>query len=75
MRLLADRESNGIAVRLYWDRAAAPGREIVVTYRDRAADVAFTIHPPSHRALDAFYHPNCYLESALESVIVRPQAA
>lgn len=73
MRLLADRESNGVAVRLYWDRGAATGREIVVTYRD--AEVAFTIHPPSHRALDAFYHPNCYLESAQQSVIARPQAA
>ena len=75
MRLLADREANGVAVRLYWDRSAPAGREIVVTYRDRATDVAFTIHPPSDRALDAFYHPNCYVESAREGVVVRPQAA
>lgn len=75
MRLLADREAHGVTVRLYWDRAAAPGEEIVVTYRDRAADEAFTIHPPSDRALDAFYHPNCYLETAEKSAIVRPQAA
>lgn len=75
MRLLADRESNGITVRLYWDRAAAPGQEIVVTYRDREADVSYTIRPPSERALDAFYHPNCYLDSAEQSVILRPRAA
>jgi hypothetical protein len=75
MRLLADRESHGITVRLYWDRAAAPGHEIVVTYRDRDADVAYKIHPPSNRALDAFYHPNCYLDSAEEALITRPQAA
>jgi len=60
MRLLASRESNGILVRLFWDDDAACGHDVVVEYRDRSEDVAFVLHPPRDRALDAFYHPNAY---------------
>jgi hypothetical protein len=60
MRLLAVRESCGILVRLFWDEEATTESDVVVQYRDRNADVAFTLRPPRERALDAFYHPNAY---------------
>ena len=64
MRLLAVRESCGIVVRLLWDEAADPDSDVVVEYRDRREGVAFTLHPPRERALDAFYHPNSYIGQA-----------
>jgi hypothetical protein len=69
MRLLAIRENAGIVVRLFWDEAADPDSDVVVEYRDRREGVAYTLHPPRERALDAFYHPNSYLGR------VSPQAA
>jgi hypothetical protein len=60
MRLLAVRESCGILVMLFWDEDAASGSDVVVEYSDRSKDVAYILHPPSDRALDAFYHPNAY---------------
>jgi hypothetical protein len=60
MRLLADRETAGISVRLFWDDDAAPGADIVVKYEDRSEGVSFNFRPPRDRALDAFYHPNAY---------------
>jgi hypothetical protein len=62
MRLLADREAHGIVVRLLWDETSAPGRDVVVEYEDRDEGVAYTLYPPRARALDAFYHPNTYLD-------------
>jgi hypothetical protein len=62
MRLLADREADGIVVRLFWDEASAPGRDVVVEYEDRHEGVAYTLYPPAGRALDAFYHPNSYVD-------------
>ena len=64
MRLLADKESSGIDVQLYWDEAADPDRDAVVTYRDRLEGVAYQLRLPRARALDAFYHPNSYLDAA-----------
>lgn len=61
MRLLADRRTNCISVRLLWDKAAAPGADIVIEYEDRSNGVAYSLHPPRDRALDAFYHPNAYV--------------
>jgi hypothetical protein len=63
MRLLAARESCGIIVRLFWDEEATSGSDVVVEYRDRSEDVAYFLHPPRDRALDAFYHPNAYRRS------------
>ena len=61
VRLLAERESSGVLVRLFWDDAArACDRQIVVEYADCNEDVAFTIYPPREHALDAYYHPNAY---------------
>ena len=61
MRLLAERESSGLVVRLFWnDDARASESEIVVEYEDRTEDVMITLYPPRDRALDAFYHPNAY---------------
>jgi hypothetical protein len=61
MRLLADRTTDGISVRLFWDQAATSGGEIVVEYEDRSQGTAYVLYPPRDRALDAFYHPNAYL--------------
>jgi hypothetical protein len=61
MRLLADRGTHGISVQLFWNEAAAAGAEIVVEYADSRDGVAYMLHPPRDRALDAFYHPNAYL--------------
>ena len=60
MKLLADRGIGGISVRLFWDDSAPAGTDIVLEYEDVKDDVAFTLHPPPDRALDAFYHPNAY---------------
>jgi hypothetical protein len=62
MRLLADRVTDGISVRLFWNQAAAGSGEIVVEYEDRSEGIAYVLHPPRDRALDAFYHPNAYLQ-------------
>ena len=60
MRLLAERENDGILVRLYWDSAADPARDILVRYRDWKQGNGFTVRPPREKALHAFYHPNAY---------------
>jgi hypothetical protein len=67
MRLLAARESGGIVVQLFWDEAAGPDSDVVVEYLDWREGVAFTLHPPRERALDAFYHPNSYLGRAVQA--------
>jgi hypothetical protein len=67
MRLLADRGTHGISVLLFWNEAAAAGAEIVVEYVDSREGVAFMLHPPRDRALDAFYHPNAYLNFAAQA--------
>lgn len=75
MRVLADRDGNGILVRLLWDEASAPGQDVVVEYEDRHEGVAFTLYPPRQRALDAFHHPNSYLNWARESSAAGRHAA
>ena len=61
MRLLAERETSGVVVRLFWDDSAR-GHEpdVVIEYEDRNEQVLMTLYPPRERALDAFYHPNAY---------------
>jgi hypothetical protein len=61
MRLLADRATDGISVRLFWNQAASGSGEIVVEYEDRNEGIAYVLYPPRDLALDAFYHPNAYL--------------
>jgi hypothetical protein len=61
MKLLADRGTSGISVRLLWDDSAATGADIVIEYEDRSEGVSFEFRPPPDRALDAFYHPNAYV--------------
>jgi hypothetical protein len=60
MKLLAERENDGIVVRLFWDDRAAPGEDVILRYRDDRGGQAFTARPPRERALHAFYHPNAY---------------
>jgi hypothetical protein len=68
MTLLADRGTNGITVRLFWDETAPAGSDVYIEYADEREDVTYIFHPPRDRALDAFYHPNAYLQH------VTPQA-
>jgi hypothetical protein len=65
MKLLAERESDGILVRLFWDEDAAPGEDVVLRYRDDRQGLAFSARPPRERALHAFYHPNAYAPAEL----------
>jgi hypothetical protein len=65
MRLLADRGSGSISVRLFWDETAVMGADVLIEYEDRGEGVNYMFHPPRDRALDAFYHPNAYLKLEL----------
>ena len=57
LRELAERQSDGLLVRLLWD----PQRnQTVLRYRDRLTGEAFLIDVPNERALAAFQHPNVY---------------
>ena len=47
---------------LLWNQAANGSGEIVVEYEDRSEGIAYVLYPPRDRALDAFYHPNAYLQ-------------
>ena len=67
MRLLADRGIGGINVRLFWDEAAVSGTDIVLEYEDLNEEVTYVLHPPRERALDAFYHPNAYLDVGFQT--------
>jgi len=65
MKLLAERENEGILVRLYWDDAASPGDDVILRYRDGRSGRTFSARPPRERALHAFYHPNAYAPAEL----------
>jgi hypothetical protein len=67
MRLLADRGTGTISVRLFWDETAALGTDLVIEYEDLGEGLNYVFHPPRDRALDAFYHPNAYLKLELEA--------
>jgi hypothetical protein len=58
---LAERKSDGLIVRLLWDRAR---NQIVLRYRDRLTGDAFMTDVPNARALVAFEHPNAYRPAA-----------
>ena len=65
MKLLAERESDGMMVRLFWDGRAIPGEDVVLRDRDDRRGQALTARPPRERALHAFYHPNAYAPARL----------
>ena len=65
MKLLAERETDGILVRLFWDESAEPGDDLILRYRDQRRSRSFTARPPRERALHAFYHPNAYAPAGL----------
>lgn len=54
IRELAERTSNGTAVRLLWLEGT---RELWVEVREPELDVTIVIPAEPERALDAFYHP------------------
>jgi hypothetical protein len=60
MKLLAERENDGILVRLFWDASGEPGRDVIIRYRDWKQGLAFSFRPPREQALRAFYHPHAY---------------
>jgi hypothetical protein len=59
-RELAERSSDGIVVRLYWDEEAPPGSDLLVVYEDTRWDVHYTLYPSRDEVLEAYYHPNAY---------------
>ena len=63
LRELAEREADGIVVRLFWDDDGTAGVDLIVTYRDERRNQCYLLHPPRAQALDAFYHPNAYVAS------------
>jgi len=54
---LAERRSNGLVVRLLWDR---DGDRTILRYRDGLTGEAFVTEVPKPEALAAFHHPNVY---------------
>jgi hypothetical protein len=60
LRELAERQVDGVVVRLVWNDAAPPGSDISVEYSDERRGEAFILYPPRDSALDAFYHPNAF---------------
>lgn len=56
----AERDGDGVVVRLVWDDAEPLAREVVVADRDERRGESFTLHPPRHRALDAMYRSNAH---------------
>ncbi len=65
MKLLAERENDGILVRLYWDQAAEPDDDVVLKVCDLRAGHVVVVRPPRERALHAFYHPCAYVPAAV----------
>jgi len=57
---LAQREADGVLVRLWW---LAIDDSITVTVRDLKSGDAFTLYPKPHQALDCYYHPFAYKEA------------
>ena len=70
LRELAERDGDGIVVRLLWDDSAPPGHDVRVDYRDERLGVFFSIRPPRDEALEAFHHPNAYARVARHSRVV-----
>jgi hypothetical protein len=59
-RELAHRSNDGLEVTLFWH---AGRDELTVCGSDHRLGVSFKIHPEHDLALDAYYHPYCYLTS------------
>jgi len=70
LRELAERETDGIVVRLLWDDDRTTGADVIVTYRDERRNHSYRFHPPRALALDAFYHPNAYVPLDPEAIRV-----
>jgi hypothetical protein len=70
LRELAEREADGIVVRLFWDDERATGADVIVTYTDERRNHSYLLHPPRAQALDAFYHPNAYVRMDPEALPV-----
>jgi hypothetical protein len=56
---LAERNNDGIEVRLLWRRGA---EEVVLVLIDDRTGASFGVDVPGDRALDAFRHPFLYVE-------------
>jgi hypothetical protein len=64
VRELAERQKDGVVVRLLWNDSAPPGRDVFVEYQDEEREIFFDFYPPPHRVLEAFYHPEVYAARA-----------
>jgi hypothetical protein len=64
LRQLAERNTGGVVVQLFWDDSAPLGSDVFVDYRDEHEGVFFTFRPPREHALEAFYHPNAFAGGA-----------
>lgn len=56
---LDHRESNGIAVTLFWNRTTD---RLLVRVEDDRADEDFELECAPHEALDVFHHPFAYAD-------------
>jgi hypothetical protein len=66
---LADRESNGVSVRLFWSRST---NLLTVTVSDATNGDYFELVLEEHeRAMDVFHHP--YAHAAARGLEFRPQ--
>ena len=70
LRELAEREADGIVVRLFWDDDRRTDADVIVTYQDKRRHESYSLHPPRAEALDAFYHPNAYARSDAKALPV-----
>ena len=56
-RELAQRESDGLLIRLWW---VATNDTITVTVYDEKTGEGFTLYPEPDKAMDAYNHPFAY---------------
>jgi hypothetical protein len=61
IRVLHERKSNDLHVRLLWNSKTD---RVHVTVRDRSTGDMFVVVPDPAQALDAFYHPFCFAAAA-----------
>jgi hypothetical protein len=58
---LAERNGDGVAVRLYWRQGTD---EVVLVVNDEETGADFEVQVPGDRAMDAFHHPFVYVHAA-----------
>ncbi len=72
MRELAERNHQGLVVRLLWD---ADTNELLLDYDDERLGDSFLVAIDHRCALDAFNHPNCYRAHPAPLVLAPAEAS